>query len=276
MNNNDKEIVKNDYLVELKNTQEMCKLLMQTKHYDTIGAVGVFAIVETAKSLGIDPRLALGGGLYYTRGKVEMSSRMMNALIRAQKHSVTRDKRSDDTICILHGKRSDTNDMWSESFSIEDAKKAGIYGSRGPWQTYTRDMLFARALSRLARQLFPDIIGNCYVEGEISLDPSIKEPKTKHVDIKSVTQNDSETVVEVVADLRTDEEVKTLMDLFNVVPDYKKTIELFLRKKEILSLKEMPKEMYSKVVKIAREKVQEYVSSLQTKFSNKELEVANA
>jgi hypothetical protein len=30
-------------------------------------------------------------------------------------------------------------------------------------------MLFARALSRLARQLYPDVIGNCYVEGEIAM-----------------------------------------------------------------------------------------------------------
>jgi hypothetical protein len=29
-------------------------------------------------------------------------------------------------------------------------------------------MLFARSISRLARQLFPDVIGNCYVEGEVS------------------------------------------------------------------------------------------------------------
>ncbi len=164
--------LKTDYISELSNTQQLCSMLMKTSHYSKMGPEGVFAVVETAKSLGVDPRQALGGGLYYVRGKVEMSARMMNALIRSRRHSVTRDKKSDDTICILHGKRSDNGDTWTESFSIQEAQKAGL--TKNPvWQNFTRDMLFARALSRLARQLFPDIIGNCYVEGEISLDPNI-------------------------------------------------------------------------------------------------------
>lgn len=161
-------------LVDLRNTQQLCELLLKEQHYAKMGHAGIFAIVETAKSLGVDPRLALGGGLYYVKGKVEMSARMMNALIRAKKHSVTRDKKSNDQICILHGKRSDTTDTWTESFSIEEAEKAGLL-TNAVWRTYPRDMLFARALSRLARQLFPDIIGNCYVEGEISLAADINQ-----------------------------------------------------------------------------------------------------
>ena len=153
---------------DLKNTQELCQMLLKTSHYAKIGPEGLFAIVQNAKQLGIDPMLALGGGLYYVRGKVEMSARTMNALIRSKKHSITRDKRSNDEICVLHGKRADNGDSWSESFSLDDAKKAGLYKMNSPWSSFTRDMLFARALSWLARQLFPDVIGNVYVEGEIS------------------------------------------------------------------------------------------------------------
>lgn len=182
-------IKKEDYFVDLKETQSLCELLLQTSHYEKLGRAGIFAIIQTAKSLGIDPRLAIGGGLYFVKGKVEMSSRMMAALIRAKKHSITRDSKSDDTICILHGKRSDTNDCWTESFSMEEAKKAGLLIKKldkntgreidGPWNLFPRDMLYARALSRLARQLFPDVIGNCYVENEIALDPNIKEEPTQ-------------------------------------------------------------------------------------------------
>lgn len=173
-----KEIVasnQNNMLAELKNTHELCNMLMKTPHYQKMGAEGIFAVVETAKSLGVDPRLALGGGLYYVRGKVEMSARMMSSLIRSRKHSITKDSKSNDQLCILHGKRSDTGDCWTESFSIEEAKRAGLVRANTPWINFPRDMLFARALSRLARQLFSDIIGNCYVEGEIALDPNIKE-----------------------------------------------------------------------------------------------------
>jgi len=254
LNENKKEvIVKQDsYLSELKNTQEVCSLLMKTPHYSKMGQEGIFAIVETAKSLGIDPRQALGGGLYFVRGKVEMSARMMNALIRSKKHSVTRDKKSNDEICILHGKRADNNDMWSESFSVAEAKRAGIYKTNGPWGTYTRDMLFARALSRLARQLFPDIIGNCYVEGEISLDPNIKEDTPYQND----SQNDIQPVIEQKL---SKEQVQELEVALGLVPEYKQTIIEFLEKKDINNTCDIPPVMYSKILKKAKEMVQEAV-----------------
>lgn len=160
---------------EIEQTTELCKKLMQTPYYKKVGGEGIFAIVESAKSLGISPLKALNGGMYFVKGKVEMSSRLMNSLIRSKKHSITKDKRSNDTVCILHGKRADNGDTWTESFSIEEAKKAGIY--QHSWIKFPRDMLFARALSRLARQLFPDVIQDCYVEGEISLDSDINEEK---------------------------------------------------------------------------------------------------
>lgn len=159
---------KGNDLIDLENTMQACKKLMNTPYYKKMGEEGIFAILSTSQSLGIDPRTALGGSLYYAKGKVEMKAQTMNALIRSKKHSITRDKSSNEKICILHGKRSDTGDCWTESFSIEEAQKAGLLRNE-VWRIYPKDMLFARALSRLARQLFPDVIGNCYVEGEISL-----------------------------------------------------------------------------------------------------------
>lgn len=154
-------------IAEIQSSQKLCKMLMQSTHYQKIGAQGIFAIVETAKSIGIDPLQALNGGMYFVKGKVELSSAMMNAIIRSKGHSITKDKRSNNEICILHGKRADNQDTWVESFSIDDAKQAGIYANQ--WIKYPKDMLFARALSRLARQLFPDLIKGCYVQGEIAM-----------------------------------------------------------------------------------------------------------
>ena len=167
------EITTIDMVEEAK---KLCKNLMQTPHYRKIGEEGIFAIVQKSKTVGIDPLEALNGGMYFVQGKVEMSASLMNDLIRRNGHSITKDKASDDTICILHGKRKDNNDTWKESFSIEDAKQAGIY--KNQWLKYPKDMLFARALSRLARQLFPDVIKGCYVEEEIkqSLEMTVVQP----------------------------------------------------------------------------------------------------
>jgi len=227
---------------DLQNTHQLCQMLLKTPHYAKMGPEGVFAIVETAKSLDIDPRQALSGGLYYVKGKVEMSARMMNSLIRAQKHSITRDRKSDDTICILHGKRADNGDTWTESFSMQDAQRAGLLGN-AVWKNFARDMLFARALSRLARQLFPDIIGNVYVEGEIAFDPNIAsraaeatyepEQEVKAIESRGISSQEAEQLDAIIAD---DEE-------------YRQSVLKFLVKQcNAKTLYEMPREIYEKVL----------------------------
>lgn len=241
MNKNEITVKEENYLTELKNTKELCEQLTKTPHYAKIGQEGIFAIVTTAKSLNLNPVQALMGGMYYVKGKVEMSSRMMAALIRSKKHSITRDSKSNDKVCILHGKRADNKDCWTESFSIEEARKAGLIRAHTPWITYPKDMLYARALSRLARQLFPDIIGNCYVQGEIGDDPNI-------------IQNDNQCEHEEIeiSDIRTAEEIKTLLEILKHIPEDREKLEEFLQEKGIYEFKDMPKALYDKVLKKAQ------------------------
>lgn len=164
---------------EFNQTKELCLELLKTKHYQNMGEAGIFAIVQKASSLGINPLEALNGGMYFVQGKVEMQSILMAKLIRAKGHSITLDKNSNNDICILHGKRKDNGDTWKVSFSLEDAKRAGIYKQGGPWSKYPDTMCYNRALSKLARQLFPDVIGNCYIEGEISDAPPLYDEPSK-------------------------------------------------------------------------------------------------
>jgi hypothetical protein len=44
------------------------------------------------------------------------------------------------------------------SFSVEDAKKAGLWGKSGPWQQYPRRMLQMRARGFAVRDAFPDVL----------------------------------------------------------------------------------------------------------------------
>lgn len=155
-------------LSDLDSTEKICSALLKTKHYQKLGAEGIYAIVQKSLALGIKPLEALNGGMYFVQGKVELSAILMAKLIRQGKHSITMDKNSGPTICILHGKRADNGDTWKASFSIDDAKRANIYKEGSPWSKYPDVMCYNRALSKLARQLFPDVIGNCYVEGEIA------------------------------------------------------------------------------------------------------------
>ena len=119
-----------------------------------------------ARELGLPPMLALNKGLNVIQGSVEISARAMNAMIRRAGHSI-QERTSTDTTCELVGTRRDNGDTCTASFTIEEATRAGLVKSGGAWATWPKDMLYARALSRLARRLFADVIGSAYVEGEI-------------------------------------------------------------------------------------------------------------
>lgn len=184
-----------DVLADLQHSESLVKALMQSKHYAKMGSEGIYAVVQKAKAMGINPLEALNGGAYYVQGKVELSSQMMNRLIRSKGHSIQKDPKSDKTCCILHGKRADNGDKWTVSFSLDDAKKAGLYKPGGTWEKYTEVMCFNRALSMLARQLFPDVIVDCYVQGEISDALALDAPVVEYI-----TDKDCELLTDLVSE----------------------------------------------------------------------------
>lgn len=146
----------------------MAEQAVSSKMYKGIGEkAGVMMIMLSARELGIPPMQALNGGINIIQGKVEISARMMSALIRKSGHQI-QVKECTPNQCILIGKRGDTGETQCSSFSIQEAQSAGLVKPGGGWTKWPKDMCFARALSRLARQLFSDVIGIGYVEGEIS------------------------------------------------------------------------------------------------------------
>ena len=154
-------------LADLERIQASCKKLMETKHYQAIGEAGIHAIIAKSKALGIHPFEALNGGFTCINGKVGMSTEMMAALVRQRGHSITKDPKSNSEIVILHGKRADSGDTWTCSFSKEDAIAAGLWNT-ATWKKYPSIMLYNRCMSQLFRQLFPDLsIGAGYAEDEL-------------------------------------------------------------------------------------------------------------
>lgn len=161
-------------LQDIESTQKLCSALMKTPHYAKMGDTGIFAIVQKAKSIGMSPLDALNGGMYFVQGKVEMSGQAMLAVIRAHGHSVSMDPKSTDTCVRMFGRRADNGDTWTAQFSIDDAKKQGIY--RNQWEKMPKVMCMWRCVSQLGRFLFSDILKGVYVQGEISDAPAFNAP----------------------------------------------------------------------------------------------------
>lgn len=152
---------------EMQVYQVMAQQAESSKLYRGIGdKSGLLTIMLSAREMGMAPMCAINGGLNLIQGKVEISARMMTAMIRKAGHSLTV-LESTEEICTVKGKRIDNGDEMTCSFTLEEAKKAGLVKNGGGWTKHPCDMLFARAISRLSRRLFSDIIGVGYVEGEI-------------------------------------------------------------------------------------------------------------
>jgi hypothetical protein len=152
--------------IEIKTLSFIAKTAQNSGLYNLVGGESkILMILLAAMELGIKPMCALNGGIWNIQGKIEISARLMNSMIRRAGHSIII-KQCDNKICVMEGKRKDNGDTFTSSFSMDDAAKAGL-AARDVWRKYAEDMLYARAMSRLARRLFPDIIGTAYVEGEI-------------------------------------------------------------------------------------------------------------
>lgn len=166
---------------EAEMISQWAKYIAASPYYKSMGGeAAVLSIWLTARELGVPVMSALNGGVYFVQGKVMLSASCMSMLIRKAGHSIKK-KIGNDEVCHLIGTRSDNGDTMENVFTMQHAKKAGLIKAGGIWEKYPSRMLFNRALSNLAKDLFSDCIGSAYIEGELDnaiIDiPVAEEPK---------------------------------------------------------------------------------------------------
>lgn len=152
---------------EIQSLEAIAKTAAKTTYFGNLTPEQVMMMFYVANDLNLPRSVVLAKGLNVINGSVEISARVMNMLIRRNGHAI-RLIACNDAGCKLWGKRKDTGEEMEVTYTIEDAKKARLIRPGGGWEKNPSDMCFARAISRLARRLFPDCVGNCYIEGEVS------------------------------------------------------------------------------------------------------------
>jgi hypothetical protein len=179
-------------------------VLSDTKYYSDLVASGgqnaLAAILLAARDLDISASQAINSGMYIVKGKVSLSAQLMNTMVRRHGHSIVKVE-STDTICTWKGKRKDNGDEMMSTFTLDDAKKAGLL--KNPvWTSYPKRMLSNRAFSNLAKELFSDCIGNCVIqEGEIiDITPEVQE-KPKDFDAETKIFIDKYNLYDLSSDL---------------------------------------------------------------------------
>jgi hypothetical protein len=125
--------------------------------------------ILTAIELGF-PILSSMTGIHIIKGKPSLSGNLIAAKIKNSGRYNYKIREHTALICTIEFfEKWDTSweSVGVSSFSIEDAKKAGLNGEN--WNKYPRNMLFSRAISNGYKWFTPDIFlgTSVYCEGEI-------------------------------------------------------------------------------------------------------------
>ena len=208
-------------LSRMESAYKMCQVLSKSdlvpKSYRQ-KPENVFLAYIAGQPFGWDVTMSMRS-FHIIEGTPSLKPEIQLALVRQAGHSVTVEKSSVDLV-VITGKRSDTGDIATASYSIEDAKRAGLVG-KGNWRTYPEDMLFARAVSRLCRRLFQDVLLGCaYVpeelgaqvnpEGEVLAVTPVAELNAAIPTVSTVEDVEEETSEQIIARVENSPKVNLL------------------------------------------------------------------
>lgn len=158
---------------ELEAYSKMAKFLFESRLYPEIDSPAkAVVLMMTAQSMGLHPMDAIRG-IDIIKGRPALKPQFLGALIIRAGHPVYDVAERSATACrILFYRREKPQKATEVTFTIEEAKAAGLAGRDGAWKNFTADMLFNRCLARGARQCYPEIFFNTYIPEELQNEPT--------------------------------------------------------------------------------------------------------
>lgn len=146
----------------------------------------IMVCVQWGYELGLAPMQALQN-IAVINGKPSVYGDAMMALVQASpvcdgidEHIENEGTPNPVAVCVA--KRKGRNPVIAR-FSVEDAKRAGLWGKAGPWQAYPKRMLQMRARGFALRDAFPDVLKGLITAEEAQDYPDEAKPRP----IKDVT-----------------------------------------------------------------------------------------
>lgn len=148
--------------------------------------------IQYGAEIGLPPLSSLTN-VYVINGRPSLSPAMMAARL-VEKGYQYRIIEHSETICAIAFANARGVDLGVSTFTIDDAKKAGLTDGNNAhsWRKFARNMLFARAIANGARWYCPDVmIGNAYTDEEIvemEAPSSLPASPTKKDDFKNLKE----------------------------------------------------------------------------------------
>lgn len=97
-------------------------------------------------------------GIYLVNGKPGFSAQLLAQAVKRHPRYDYRVRQKDADCCTI-AFFDGPEEIGVETFTMDMARRAGLVGSRGPWQQYPEAMLFARCLTAGMRTHCPDALG---------------------------------------------------------------------------------------------------------------------
>lgn len=142
---------------------------------DTRDAAQAAVKVLAGQELGLGP-IASMTGIYIVKGRVTMSANLMAAQIkRSGRYNYRVTTMTNEAVVVEFFESGQS--IGVSSYTADDAKAAGLWGSSDPWKKSPRNMLFARAMSNGAKWFTPDIFaGPVYTPDEMESEGPMLPP----------------------------------------------------------------------------------------------------
>ena len=144
----------------------------------------ILVAMQWGHELGLAPMQALQN-IAVINGKPSVYGDAMMALVQASPvcediEEYFEGEGTPNPIAVCVAKRRNRKPVIAR-FSVEDAKRAGLWGKQGPWQAYPKRMLQMRARGFALRDAFPDVLKGLITAEEAADYPDEAKPREKDV-----------------------------------------------------------------------------------------------
>lgn len=152
----------------MKDARVLAQDMFQSRMFSAYGTpAGVLSTIMVGRELGL-PAMASLRGVHVIEGRHALSAQLMVALIlRSGMAEYFDPEEFDDTHAVFVTKRKGARKEIRLQHTIEMARTAGLLKTDSNWIKVPTDMCVARAQSRLARMVYPDIVGGIYTPEEL-------------------------------------------------------------------------------------------------------------
>ena len=214
-------------LMKLNETKEMAEHFFKSGIFQDVKDMSVALVkIQAGQELGVSPIMAMKE-VYLIPSKagvkIQIGASLQAAMIKKSGKYDYRIVDHSKEICTIHffERRADKwEKIGGETYTIADARAAGLTAGKDVWTKHPKNMLFARAMSNGAKWHCPDVFGGAiYNESdefpESKFEAEIIEDKPSPVDKHfEIEEEPSETFLALKKKLETEAFTLHALDVF--------------------------------------------------------------